>query len=118
MVAGRYLLVSDDPGDLVIRDGPFLWDETVALPLPDGYHAMLESAALAAGYRFPALSPEHIAHNTLTERVTAALAANADYLALSPPTNAQVAAQVTRLTRQSSGVIRLLLRAMDSTEGT
>ena len=44
-----------------------------------------------------------------------ALASNGDYLALSPPTAAQVAAQVRALTQQSSALIRLGLGLLDST---
>ena len=45
----------------------------------------------------------------LTTKANAALAANATYLALASPTNAQVVAQVDRLTRECSAIIRLLL---------
>lgn len=38
-----------------------------------------------------------------------ALNVNASYLALATPSNAQVAAQVGRLTRENSAIIRLLL---------
>lgn len=40
-----------------------------------------------------------------------ALAANATFLALAAPTNAQVLAQTKRLTREVNGIIRLLIGA-------
>ena len=44
-----------------------------------------------------------------------ALANNTTYLAIGTPTNAQVVAQVQALTRQSNGVIRLLISQLDAT---
>jgi hypothetical protein len=54
----------------------------------------------------------------LTTKATSALTANATYLAITSPSNAQVSAQVTKLTRQMDGVIRLLLNQLDDTSGT
>lgn len=50
----------------------------------------------------------------LREAARQALTTNDAYLALSPPTAAQVAAQVAALTRQASVLIRLSLGAFDS----
>lgn len=55
---------------------------------------------------------------TIQGKALTALTANATYLAISVPTNAQVAAQVALLTKESNGVIRLLLGRLDSTSGT
>jgi hypothetical protein len=42
-----------------------------------------------------------------------ALGKNADFLALDPPTNAQIAAQVEALTKQMNGLIRQVLQEWD-----
>lgn len=55
---------------------------------------------------------------TIRQRAATALAANATYLALPTPNAAQVAAQVAMLTRECSGIIRLLIGQLDSTAGT
>lgn len=54
----------------------------------------------------------------LRARARLALAVNADYLALPAPTAADAITQVGRLTRECSGLIRLLLGLFDSTDGT
>lgn len=55
---------------------------------------------------------------TIRERADAALTTNANFLALATPTNAQVVAHVRALTRQATGLIRLALGQLDSTDGT
>ena len=47
----------------------------------------------------------------LHAKARTALAANATYLALATPTNAQNAAQIKALTRQHNAIIRLLIGA-------
>lgn len=55
---------------------------------------------------------------TLRSRALTALDANATFLALASPTNAQVVAQVQKLTRECNGLIRLALSQLDDTTGT
>lgn len=52
---------------------------------------------------------------TIRTQAATALDTNATYLAIAAPTNAQIAAQVKALTRQSNGLIRLTIGQLDST---
>lgn len=54
----------------------------------------------------------------LRAQAATALATNVTFLALAAPTNAQTVAQVRALTRECSTLIRLLVRLLDSTDGT
>ena len=56
-----------------------------------------------------ATDPQRAAAAQLLDKAQAALTVNATYLAIASPTNAQVATQVARLTRENNAVIRLLL---------
>lgn len=55
---------------------------------------------------------------TLVGKAQAALNANATFLALGAPTNAQTLAQVQLLTKECNALIRLVLNQFDSTTGT
>ncbi len=65
-------------------------------------------------------TPEQVNAATLRSRATQALTTNAAYLAIpSPgPTAAQTTAQVQRVTRECSALIRLMLELLDATDGT
>ncbi len=54
----------------------------------------------------------------LLSKAQNALTANATYLAISAPTSAQNTAQVKALTREVNALIRLAVRALDTTSGT
>jgi hypothetical protein len=56
--------------------------------------------------------------STIEQRATHALTANATFLAIASPTNAQTLAQVRRLTQECTALIRLALNQVDSTDGT
>lgn len=59
-------------------------------------------------------SLEQANESSLHQKAAAALSANATFLALSSPTNAQNAAQVKALTRQCNALIRLAIRDLSS----
>lgn len=54
--------------------------------------------------------------STIRAQAAQALATNRAFLAIATPTNAQTLAQVKALTRQTNGIIRLLLGALDGTD--
>ena len=64
------------------------------------------------------VAPEQTNSADLRAKAEQALSANATYLALANPTNAQNLAQIQRLTRECSGVIRLLIGRLEDTAGT
>lgn len=121
-----YLVHRDDTGAAVSVGS------VIANPLPAGHTAVplddVEAAALAAGHaRWDPVAravvvtgpPPQVANQaTLTARALAALAANDTYLAIGSPNNAQVVAQVNRLTKECSAIIRLQLDQLDTTTGT
>jgi hypothetical protein len=118
VAVGRWMIVSTDPTNKVIIEGPVLWDGVTPLPLPPGQRMITEADALAGGY-IPAPRPiMEVNDAALRERARQALESNTAYLALPAPTAAQQTQQVARLTRQLTAVVRVLTRATETTDGT
>ena len=113
-----YVFVSTDNTDKVIKGGPFVWDGTSPLTPPAGQTTLLASDAIAQGYTVPARPVADVNADTIRAKAAAAIGVNATYLALASPTNAQVSAQVKALTRECTGLIRLLLGQLDDTSDT
>ena len=66
----------------------------------------------------PVPDPTEVAARTIEDRLRSRLDANRTYLALDTPTAAQQRAQVARLTRQNTALIRHLLRDLTDTSDT
>jgi len=100
---GRIIEQTVDNGDgtgtrTVYEDGQAVATEQVTgLPVPD---------------------PTEVAARTIEDRLRQAIATNKAYLALDTPTAAQQRAQVARLTRQNTALIRHLLRHLTDTSDT
>ena len=72
------------------------------------------------GLTFQAPAPDSPVANytTIIGKLNQALTANANYLAIPTPSQAQVVQQVDRLTRECTGLIRAVLGLYDSQSGT
>lgn len=64
------------------------------------------------------LSQELQNQTAILAKAEQALAVNAAFLALASPTNPQILLQVQRLTRENTGIIRLLLGRLEDTSDT
>lgn len=61
-------------------------------------------------------SAEETNHRTLEQQAATAMETNRTFIALAPPTAAQVTAQVKALSRQNNGLIRIMLARFDGTD--
>lgn len=105
----RYALLSGSTCVAVI-----LWDGNTATYNPAPYAAVPYDPAVHA----IATDSAALNRTDLAAKLQQALDVNATYLGLASPTNAQTTAQVQRLTRECSALIRLALNALDTTTGT
>jgi hypothetical protein len=86
--------------------------------LPSAAQADYDARLAAAPGVEAAVQAQRVNGASLRQHVVQALTDNAAYLTIPSPAAGQVAAQVARLTRQQTGIIRLLVNALDSTAGT
>jgi hypothetical protein len=95
---------------------------TEIVVVSDGYPRALTAAGISTpGYHEIPTPPAPVTETnrqTIQDRAATALAANATYLGVASPTNAQNLAQIRMLTRECSSLIRLALNLLDSTDGT
>lgn len=114
MALASYVIVSTDPADKSLYGGPMRWDGESPIAVPAGRQLMLAATAQASGYAYT----EERNTATLRDSARAALVGNTSYLAMPTRTNADVAVQVLKLTRQNNALIRLVIGALDTTDGT
>lgn len=118
MAVGRY--VSVDVPTKKILSGPFKLDP-VANPswVPgDGGTIMLESAAVAGGYTWPAAPPPD-PWTVLQQKLPAAIAANNTFRNLASPTNAQVVTWLQNVVaKELNALLRLVGQLLDDTSDT
>ncbi|MFN2591704.1 MAG: hypothetical protein ABR532_02590 [Candidatus Dormibacteria bacterium] len=84
-------------------------------PLSPAEQTAYDAAVAAAPAVEAATQTRRANAATLRQRALDAITGNLAYLALSPPSNAQVVAQVRALTQQQNALIRVVLGAFDAT---
>jgi hypothetical protein len=114
----RYVIVSTDTADKVIKAGPILWDGTSVLDITADRMAILAADATSSGYTFPPRPATEQNRAMMRSRLLQALAANAAYLGLPTPTNAQNTVHLRLVTQELSALIRLILEQLNTTDGT
>lgn len=120
-------------GDEVVNSGAWLYPTPTPRPEDTDEGTWAEGVTLVDGVpvqtwtprpwtaaEVASAEPERLAQlqaarraRALREAARTALTGNGAYLALSPPTAGQVAAQVAALTRQNSAIIKLVLGQFD-----
>ena len=118
MATERYVVVSTDTGDKVIKDGPLLWDGVSDLKVGAGLRLILATAADQGGYTRPTRPITELNAVTLRERIGVGLTASAVYTGLANPTAAQTAAQVRRLSLLTTALAKYMLDQTGDTDGT
>lgn len=108
----RYVAV--DTATKKILGGPYEWNGETEWTAPEGGTLMLQSQAISEGYTQDPVEPTP--EEILKGQAAKALDLNKQYLALNNPTNAQVVAQVRRLTQECSHLIRLAVQSFDEAE--
>lgn len=122
MVASRYAVVSGGVVTNVV-----LWDAAdsptwtpgpgnTAVEIPTGVSPVPGWNYDGSTFTVGAFAPT--VRESLLSKVNAAMNSNQTFLALGAPTNAQLSAQVTSLTRQVNALIRMVAEQLDSTTGT
>ncbi len=91
--------------------------QAAPVPLTSDEQSDFDARVAAAPGVATALAAVMANQATLQQRAQGALADNVAYLGLATPNSGQVAAQVARLTKECSAIIRLLLNQLDSTAG-
>jgi len=118
MTVEKYVIVSTDVTDKVIKDGPLLWDGISSLQLGAGLQLIKVTAADQGGYtrRAPSATEQNAA--TLRDRIGIGLVASAVYAGLSNPTAAQTAVHVRRLSLLTTALAKYMLDQTGDTDGT
>ena len=115
--AARFAVVTDQGLVVTVVEAP---DAASVVVAPDRQVVEVPPGAPAstgATYANGTFTPPPVPTLTLIERkLDAAIDQNLAFLALNPPTTAQALAQVGALTRQMTGILRLMRNRLDSAD--
>lgn len=118
MATEKYVIVSTDTGDKVIKEGPLLWDGTSSFKVGAGLKLITVNAAREGGYTRPVPPITELNALTLRERIGVGLAESRVFQGRGTPTNPEILAQVRLLTKLMTAYGKLLLDQTDPTDGT
>ena len=102
--------------ELTTPPAPLSMDDDGTQRIIACHDATISQAQLQAAVDAHVAIDEQGNRTALEQQAANALTGNRTFLAIASPTNAQIAAQAKALTRQSNGVIRLLLGKLDATD--